>query len=147
MGHFVRNFVTFKLLQNNNDNLSLFTIKVFEWQCFEELDMSSQKFAQGADLETLFCQLGTKWRKESAEVGKGFLFRALVQKLHFSTCIYEREIRSSPVSGINPGLLPEWIHSVPYCSGGMNSSFPQCKTAFNLYWRMPQHICRNAQSK
>ncbi len=38
---------------------------------------------------------------------------------------------------MNPWYIPERVHSVtsaPYLSGGMNSSFPQCKSALNLYW-------------
>ncbi len=45
--------------------------------------------------------------------------------------------KSTSASGINPWHIPEWVHSVtsaPYLSGGMNSSFPQCKSALNLYW-------------
>ncbi len=39
---------------------------------------------------------------------------------------------------MNPWHIHERVHSVtsaPYLSGGMNSSFPQCKSALNLYWK------------
>ena len=41
-----------------------------------------------------------------------------------------------PGDGMNPSPIPEWVHSVTsalYLSGGMNSTFPQCKSALNLY--------------
>ncbi len=47
------------------------------------------------------------------------------------------------MSGINPWHIPERVHSVtsaPYLNGGMNSSFPQCKSALNLYWRNTKRV-------
>ncbi len=66
--------------------------------------------------------------------GNGNKFLPLIKHVK-----YERE-KKIYLSEWHEPMAHTWagfsVPSAPYLSGGMNSSFPQCKSALNLYWNI-----------